>query len=234
MADTEALLGYNTLYEIKDAGGAYAIVGEVTEVTPPNEQASDVVATHLRSPDRKHEYIPGFIEPGEASLSINWIPGNPTDVLLQDLKVSGARRMHRITWPNGVAWEFTGYVKGFEPSAPIDDRMTATVTLKVSGSTAITPAAAPANVLKPAVSGVPQVGVELTALDGTWNGGPTLAYQWQANGGSWTNISGATGKTYTPVVGQVGQPLRVGVVATNSLGAAAVVYSGATANVLAA
>lgn len=234
MADTEALLGYNTLYEIKDAGGVYVIVGEVTEVTPPNEQADDVVATHLRSPGRKHEYIPGFIEPGEAGLSINWIPGNATDAMLQDLKASGARRMHKITWPNGVAWEFTAYVKGFEPSAPIDDRMTATVTLKVSGSTTITPAAAPANVVKPAVSGVAQVGVVLTAFDGVWDGGPSYTYQWQVNSGSWTNIAGATAKTYTPVVGQVGQPLRVGVIGTNAAGASAVVQSGATAAVLAA
>lgn len=232
MADTEALLGYNTLYEIKDAGGVYVTVGEVTEITPPNQQVADVVATHLRSPNRTHEYIPGFIEPGEASLTINWIPGGTTDVLILGLKASGAKRMHRVTWPNGVKWEFTAYVKGFEPATPIDDRMTATVSLKVSGDTTITPASAPANSVLPAVSGTAQVGQTLTALEGVWSGGPTFTYRWQEDSAGWANITGATGRTCDPVVGNVGNALRVIVTGTNAAGSASATSS-ATLDVLA-
>ena len=139
MAESKAIIGYDTAFAIHDGGdpGSFSDVAEVMDITPPNQQADDVETTHYKSPNRTKEYTPGLIEPGEMSFGINWIPSDDTDLLLQGLKSSGAKRKMRVTWPNGVTWSWTGYIKGFEPTAPIDDRMTATVTVKVSGATAI-------------------------------------------------------------------------------------------------
>lgn len=97
---------------------------------------------------------------------------------------------------------------------------------------------APSNTVAPAISGTAQVGNVLTASTGTWTDSPTsYAYQWQssANGTSgWSNISGATSNTYTPVSGDVGLYLRVGVTATNAIGTGAVAYSAATSPVASA
>ncbi|MCG7520849.1 phage tail tube protein [Ruegeria sp. Ofav3-42] len=136
---TNALLGYDTAYAIHDGQdpGAFQDIAEVMEITPPNEQSDDVEATHYKSPGKKREYIQGLTDPGEMTFGINWIPSDATDTIIQGLKASGEKRDHRITWPNGVTWTFNGYIKGFEPTAPIDDRMTATVTVRVSGSTTI-------------------------------------------------------------------------------------------------
>lgn len=93
--------------------------------------------------------------------------------------------------------------------------------------------AAPANTLLPSVAGTPQQGVVLTALPGAWTGWPTkYTYQWQKDDTGWANIAGATGKTYTPVVGDVGKALRVIVTAENGTGTQSAT-SGATAEVLA-
>ena len=140
---TNAIIGYDTLYEIEDgeSPAAFQAVAEVISITPPNEQVNDVNATHMKSPNRTMEYIAGMIEPGDCSLEINWIPNDTTGAFLLGLKNSGATRQHRITWPNGVTWTFSAYVKGFEPQSPIDDRMTATVTCKVAGSVLEAPAA---------------------------------------------------------------------------------------------
>lgn len=92
---------------------------------------------------------------------------------------------------------------------------------------------APVNTLLPSIAGIAQQGVALTALEGSWTNWPTsFTYQWQEDETGWVNITGATGKTFTPAAGQVGNPLRVIVTAINGAGSTAAT-SGATADTLA-
>ncbi|MFC5385191.1 hypothetical protein ACFPLB_04325 [Aquamicrobium segne] len=93
--------------------------------------------------------------------------------------------------------------------------------------------AAPVNTLLPSISGVVQQGETLTALTGVWSNDPTsFTYQWQEDDSGWADISGATGKTFVPAAGQVGNPLRVVVTAINGAGSTSAT-SGATADTLA-
>lgn len=135
MGATEAQIGYGTKYEIEDAAGSgtFFEVGEVTEVTPGEEAADQVEATHMQSPGRRRERIAGLIDPGEASFGINWIPGNETDQFLRGLLKSGERRLHKQTYPNGVSVTYTGAITGYSKAVPLDDRMTATITVAISG-----------------------------------------------------------------------------------------------------
>jgi predicted secreted protein len=137
---TNAMIGYTSQVFFSDTSspGVFTQVAEVIEITPPNAVADDVDATHFTSPNRTREYITGLIEPGEASFGMNRIPGGTTEVALMALQTSGASRLWRFIWPNGTMWEFVAYVKGYESASPIDDRMTATCTLKVAGSTTVT------------------------------------------------------------------------------------------------
>jgi hypothetical protein len=138
MTASTALIGYGVTVGIAtvDSPSDFTDLVEVIEVTPPNQQVDDVEVTHMTSPDRTREYIAGLNEPGECAVVLNWVPGNTTDQLLLGLKTSGARRYFKITWPTSPtqSWTFLGHVKGYEPSAPIDDRMTVTATIKVDGA----------------------------------------------------------------------------------------------------
>lgn len=91
---------------------------------------------------------------------------------------------------------------------------------------------APRNTVLPAITGTAQVGQTLTRTTGTWVGtpAPTLATQWTANG---IDIGGATAATYVPIVGQIGQVIRVRVTGTNANGTSFVV-SNPTSAVIAA
>lgn len=66
----------------------------------------------------------------------------------------------------------------------------------------------------PAIAGTAKVGSKLTANPGTWSPtGAALAYQWYRGSSA---ISGATGRTYTPVAADNGQYLKVRVRATRA------------------
>ncbi len=74
----------------------------------------------------------------------------------------------------------------------------------------------------PTIKGTAEVGVTLVATRGTWTNNPTsFKYAWircATNGGACSSIGGATAKTYTPTVADIGHTLRVGVTAHNSSG----------------
>ncbi|WP_315920438.1 phage tail tube protein [Mesorhizobium sp. SP-1A] len=228
--ETQASIGYGSFFHIsEDNGATWTEIAEVNTITPPNDKLDQIDATHMQSPNRTREFIPGLIDPGEAPFEMNFVPGSPSDLKISALKIAGTRVKCRVTFPNAVTWVFSAWVSGYEPAVPTDDKMTATVTWKVTGSTVSTPAAAPANTVLPAVSGLAKVGETLTAWEGTWTGSPSFAYQWKAGA---ANIAGATDKTYVPVAGDVGKAITVSVTGSNAAGTATAA-SVATADVVA-
>jgi hypothetical protein len=136
MAETEARIGYGSKFEIALTGVAADLqeVAEVTNITPPSDSVDVIEATHMQSPNATKEFILGLNDPGEASFDINFVPGGTGDALIQQVRALRARVLCRITFPNLVKWSFSGILTGYEPSAPTDDKMSATVTFKVTSS----------------------------------------------------------------------------------------------------
>lgn len=136
---TDAAIGYGSKYEIHDdlSPGAFVEVAEVFNLTPPSFTSDRIDATHMQSPNRTREFIAGLIDPGEAEFEMNFVPGSAADARIQALQLAGTVLQHRITFPNGVTWTYLASVIGYVPAAPTDDRMTATVTVAVSGTVAV-------------------------------------------------------------------------------------------------
>ena len=105
--------------------------------------------------------------------------------------------------------------KSFTPAADqLGARIRAQVTVTKSGAhsgTASSDATDPVakgvftRTTAPAVSGTPQVGVQLSASAGTWSPVGTYTYQWFAGGAP---VMGATASTFTPTAAQLGQHVR--------------------------
>ena len=135
---SDALIGYGTRLYMAATAGAAALtkLAEVTSVSLPNEQVAEVEVTHYESPGRTREFIAGFNDAGEISMEMNWIPGSATDDLIVTAKGDGLTRTFRVVTPGdeGQMYTFPGFIRGYERTTPIDDRMTATVTIRVAGA----------------------------------------------------------------------------------------------------
>lgn len=140
MADSAAMIGYGSIFEIANSGSSptdFISLGEVLSITPPSATVDQIDVTHMQSPLRRREFIDGLIDGGECSFELNYIPGSAGDTELNEILDLGVgvdrRRRCRITYPNDVRHTFTGSLQTYEPNVPVDDKMTATVTFKVSG-----------------------------------------------------------------------------------------------------
>lgn len=136
---TEARIGWSAEFHLSSDNTVANLVelAEITSVTLPNPQVEDVEATHFKSPNRRREYIAGLIEDGEGTFEMNYVPDSATDNAIEDALNAGDARAYKIVVPDGAnGWEISGtcIVKGYERMVPIDDRMTATLTVRFTGS----------------------------------------------------------------------------------------------------
>jgi predicted secreted protein len=148
---SEAQIGYGTRFFMAATADASALtkLAEITSVTPPEESVAEVEVTHYESPGRTREFIAGLADAGSTTIEMNWIPGSDTDTLLSEARADRAVRTMRIVTPggDGVQFTFPAYVSGYTRSLPLDDRMTASVTLRIAGQVVEAAAASDPTVL---------------------------------------------------------------------------------------
>jgi hypothetical protein len=141
---TEARIGWGgELHVSTDNTEANLVeLAEVRDVGFPQDEADEHEVTHLKSPNRRKEFIQGLIDGGEFAATLNYVPGSATDLLLTGAKDAGTTRKIKIVIPDesgtGTAdWNIvtSAFVKRYapdtmEPNAPI----TATASFRVTGA----------------------------------------------------------------------------------------------------
>lgn len=130
--------GFGT--KLRRGGTAGTAVANVTSVRGPGWRTDTADVSAHDSSSAHEEAVVGIIRTGEVTLDINWGPDEVTHDetaggLLADLKARTSQSW-AIEYPTSPATfiTFTGYVTGYEPTAPYDDKLTATVTLKPTGA----------------------------------------------------------------------------------------------------
>lgn len=134
---TDAAIGYGSKFEI-DIGGGFIEIAEVIDITPPNEKADVLEATNMQSPNGYKEFILGLTDPGNVSFTMNFLPGSVSETTILSAKSSRLAQSARITLPGAQAWAFLVLVTDYVPAVPSEQKMTCTVTGKVTGSVART------------------------------------------------------------------------------------------------
>jgi predicted secreted protein len=135
---TDVGIGWGGEFHLDSAGDVLTELSEILAVALPNSQVEDVEATHMKSANRRREFVAGLIDDGEGTVEMNYVPGSATDILIRAALDDGVTRDYKVVLPvaDGSTWEITGdcIVKGYERNVPIDDRMTATMTIRFTGS----------------------------------------------------------------------------------------------------
>lgn len=121
----------------------FDLISGVSSIGGPAFAVDTIDVTAHDSPGSYEETIATIIRTGEISLDLNYNPNAPThrgitsggiQGLLAALAARAAKNFQLIfpTSPT-VTWSLSGVVTGFEPSAPYDDKLAASVTIKVTG-----------------------------------------------------------------------------------------------------
>lgn len=133
---TSAKIGHGAAFELfnNDSPG-WVTLAEVFNIVPPSLARDAVDASHNQSTQAWRDFIPGLKDGGEVTFELNFIPAGQANSELLRTFNDDALIQCRIVFPDSPAttWTFSGYVTAYEPDAPTDDRMTASVTIKLSG-----------------------------------------------------------------------------------------------------
>lgn len=134
---TNAAIAYGTLMQILESPNNWVTLGEVTSINMPSLQRDTHDATHMESPEAWREFIPGLKNAGEVKLELNFVPASATDQRIRDTFDTDVVPQWRIvfsvpTSPN-EAITFSAIVTNYEVTGPVADKMTASLTMKISG-----------------------------------------------------------------------------------------------------
>lgn len=140
MAETSDLvdIGYGTLFKKKTGASTYVTLAEVVEFEPPETTIDSVETSHMTSPERWREYIPGMKDAGETTLTYNLIPGAADDETVNETIENGGRSEWQIEYPNGATLDIKGFFTSHKRATPLEDRMTGAATFKISGKPVFT------------------------------------------------------------------------------------------------
>ena len=112
-------------------GATFVAIASITSLSGPGLSRETIDVTAHDSPDAWMEFIGGLKDGGEVSADINRRPG-VHDLLIQDFSDDDPRS-YRMQWPTGNYWEFDAILTGYEPDSPYDDKLSASLTWKVTG-----------------------------------------------------------------------------------------------------
>lgn len=115
----------------------FAEIANVTNIGGPGLSRETLDVTAHDSPNGWREHKGGLKDAGEISLDINFDPSEH-DTLLADFADDEARN-YKLVFPDGTDWALKAILTGFEASAPHDDKLTASISLKVTGKPNFSP-----------------------------------------------------------------------------------------------
>lgn len=139
---TNAAIGYGSTFGIGDdlSPPGYDTLAEVVSITPFGYSRGAVDVTTMDSTSAFREFVAGLTDPGEVSLELNFVPGTAAaSTLLAEFDDRNVNE-YRITFPDTSTFDFDGFCTGFSTEDPIDDKMSATATYKITGKPVLTQA----------------------------------------------------------------------------------------------
>jgi hypothetical protein len=109
----------------------YVALGEVKAMDGPGGEAAVLDATHSRSTAK--EKLMGLPDEGQIQLTVNYLSGDAGQDEFLEARAAQQLRDFKITFPGGELLLFQGYAKGHKISGQVDQIVTATLTVEITG-----------------------------------------------------------------------------------------------------
>jgi len=115
------------------SGSAWVAISEINSISGPNMSRDTIDVTSLDSTGGYREFIGGFRDGGTVQLAMNFLRAT-LDTMKTDFE-SDTLQNYEIVLPDTetTTLEFTGLVTELPLEVPPDDKITMTVSIKVSG-----------------------------------------------------------------------------------------------------
>ena len=129
---------FGTTWSYSTNGGTtYIPVADVTEVSILDVSVETIETTTHGSPNGWRTFVGGVKDGGELKMSVNYDPALHASIYAT---IGSDTLKHKIVIPDAGLADvvFTGIVTGFSAGAPYDDKLSAEITIKVSGELVIT------------------------------------------------------------------------------------------------
>lgn len=172
---------------------APVVVGSLTSIGEISPDSEELDATTLDSPGGYREFVQGFKDSGELSLSGYLNKDAPGQAKMRELYSTGALGYFFVAFPDGTTVAFNAYVKSHTTgAADVDGLVGFGAALRISGLVQVI-AIADAQAQSKTVDDTAVLNAEAKALVGT------ATYQWKtatdANYAGAANATGGTGAT---------------------------------------
>ena len=133
---SNAISGVGTVFQ-RWNGSTWVKLAEVNSISGPSMTRDFIDVTSLDSTGGFREFIMGFRDGGTVSLTMNFTR-TTYDVVFADFE-DDEPHYYEIVLPDDVntSFEFCGYVTELPLEIPTDDKITANVTIKVSGKVTV-------------------------------------------------------------------------------------------------
>lgn len=108
-------------------------IASLTSITGLDLSADDVDVTAHDSADGYREFVQGLRDGGTVSIEGNFTAVASQEAL-KDLFDGGEVVAMEIAFPESLAeWQFNGYVNALSTSAPMDDKVSFSASIKITG-----------------------------------------------------------------------------------------------------
>ena len=137
---SNAFSGVGTQFKRSDMASSptFEAIAEINSIDGPNKSRETIDVTSLDSTGGYREFITSFRDAGQVALEMNFTRDGYI-AMNDDFEIETAVD-YQIVLPDtgNTTLDFSAFVVDLGSSIPIDDKVTATVTLKITGQVTIT------------------------------------------------------------------------------------------------
>lgn len=137
---SDAISGVGTVFNRGDgtSSESFTAIAEINTITGPNKTRDTIDVTSLDSTGGYKEFIGSFRDAGEVTLGMNFTLAGYSD-MNADFELDTLVN-YQIVLPDtgNTTFEFAALVTSLGLAIPMDDKITADVTLKISGEVTLT------------------------------------------------------------------------------------------------